>query len=242
MGKSRSNIKTLLVNERINDSNKQEFEKYPYKYKGKEQKLLIKQLNVDDGEDWETFKQSLKKVKQQYIDKEDPDKKGDGWRVETNISKEDYKDAKLYITDNGSTLAIKSDGDIAAVCSAPSEPKGAGLALLQYATDPKRGGTKLDSFSGNHGFYIKAGFEPVTWVGWDKTYETHMIEQGWKPGIDKREPIIFYRFNPDGAKSWIGSKSTDFTGTTNETNERISEDGKTIDAYTVAYQDRDKTI
>ena len=52
------------------------------------------------------------------------------------------------------------------------------------------GGVKLDSYIGNHDFYVKNGFEPVSWVRWDDRYKP----TGWNEKRDKREPIIFYKY------------------------------------------------
>lgn len=141
---------------------------------------------------------------------QDPTK---GWRV-TGLSKEELAEyhprAKIHVTDGGSTIAIDK-GDIVAVCVGPKDGKGgfqSGGSLLQFAV--KNGGTKLDSYTGNHEFYIKNGFEPVSWCKWDDDYANDewlkvngYTREQWdamdkKPSDEKlkvpREPIIFYKY------------------------------------------------
>lgn len=59
---------------------------------------------------------------------------------------------------------------------------------MKLATE--NGVTKLDSYSGNHGFYVKCGFEPVSWCKWDDQY----APDGWNSSRDNREPIVFYKY------------------------------------------------
>ena len=113
------------------------------------------------------------------------------WRVDVH-EKGDYEKhgCKLFTSKGGSTVAVTKDGDIISVCAnqSPNEPRGAGSRLLEQAV--KNGGVKLDSFSGNHGFYTKNGFEPTSWTPFNKEYAPN----GWKEGRDKEEPVIFYRY------------------------------------------------
>ena len=85
------------------------------------------------------------------------------WRVTVHSQQEleeEYPGAKLHITDGGSTVAVTKDGDIISVCGNPGD-KLRGKDLLKLAVE--NGGKKLDSYSGNHGFYVKCGFEAVSW-------------------------------------------------------------------------------
>lgn len=54
----------------------------------------------------------------------------------------------------------------------------------------QNGGNKLDSYSGNHGFYVKCGFEPISWCEWNDEY----APDDWDESIAKREPVIFYKY------------------------------------------------
>lgn len=77
------------------------------------------------------------------------------------------------------------------------------------------GGVKLDSYEGNHKFYIRNGFEPVSWCKWsDDLADMGWMNQDWLKanGLPenistaalrkipndqlnpKREDIIFYRY------------------------------------------------
>ncbi len=122
---------------------------------------------------------------------------GDAWRV-TGMSKQElaewHPDAKFHVTDGGSTIAV-DNGDIVGVCVGKNDGKKgliSGSTLLAHAV--KNGGIKLDSYEGNHRFYTKNGFEPVSWCRWDPAFEDSAKEQGWDPKRDRRENIIFYRY------------------------------------------------
>lgn len=119
------------------------------------------------------------------------------WRV-SDMDIEEFKewhpDAKLHVTDGGSTIAVDK-GDIVGVCVGKNDGKSgflSGSTLLKYAV--KNGGVKLDSYEGNHGFYAANGFEPVSWCEWDPQYEDSAKKQGWDPKRDRCEKIVFYRY------------------------------------------------
>ena len=99
----------------------------------------------------------------------------------------EYPDAQLHITSGGSTVAVTSDGDIISVCGKYGDTM-RGRDLMKLAVE--NGGVKLDSYSGNHGFYVKCGFEPVSWCEWNDEYAPN----GWDSSRDKREPIVFYKY------------------------------------------------
>lgn len=112
------------------------------------------------------------------------------WRVTVHTQQEleeEYPGAKLHVTDGGSTVAVTKDGDIISVCGNPGD-KLRGKDLLKLAVE--NGGKKLDSYSGNHGFYVKCGFEAVSWCEFDEQY----APPGWVKGRDKPEPVIFYKY------------------------------------------------
>lgn len=112
------------------------------------------------------------------------------WRVTAHTQEElenDYPGAKLHVTKGGSTVAVTKDGDIISVCGAKGD-KLRGSDLMQIAVE--NGGKKLDSFSGNHDFYTRNGFEPVSWTPFNETY----APDGWRKGVDKPEPVVFYKY------------------------------------------------
>lgn len=118
------------------------------------------------------------------------------WRVAVPSEeefKEYHKDAKCHVTKGGSTVAVTQDGDIVSVCRDTDDTL-RGRDLIKMAVE--NGGTKLDSYEGNHDFYIKCGFEPVSWCKWDEQY----APEGWRKGVDKPEDIIFYRFTGKTSK------------------------------------------
>lgn len=129
------------------------------------------------------------------------------WRVaDGDYSVEDYSTFKNFESKGGSVVSVKPDGDIVSVCHDPHDEETSGRDILRNAV--LMGGNKLDSFSGNHGFYCKCGFEPVSWCDFDDEYapEDWLRRNGIEPGDtswfgrsdktlrQKREPIIFYRY------------------------------------------------
>ena len=145
------------------------------------------------------------------------------WRV-TGMSPQELKEwhpnAKLHVTDGGSTIAVDG-GDIVGVCKNPGDNLN-GRQILAFAV--KNGGKKLDSYSGNHKFYIDNGFEPVSWCKWDEQY----APDGWRKGIDQPEDIIFYKYT--GKKSQYDTAQKFFDAVP------ASED------YDSAYAERDRTL
>ena len=107
------------------------------------------------------------------------------WRVSA-YDPDHYVGSKLHVTEVGSTVAVDGTGDIISVCRRRDDTV-RDSQLLDDAI--KNGGVKLDSYAGNHGFYIKNGFEPVSWCEWVDEY----APEDWKERFP-REPIIFYRY------------------------------------------------
>lgn len=135
------------------------------------------------GFDTATFTAAVQTAK----DAQDPK---NAWRV-TAMSQEDFEQEHpgscCHITPGGSVAAVTKDGDIVSVCGMPGDTV-RGKELIQMAVDA--GGVKLDSYDGNHGFYVKCGFEPVSWCKWDDQY----APDGWNESRDRREDIIFYKY------------------------------------------------
>lgn len=75
-----------------------------------------------------------------------------------------------------------------------------GHELLEEAV--KAGGKKLDSFDGNFAFYLRNGFEPVSWTAFDERY----APKGWVKDKYDSEPVIFFKYT--GKK--YGKQSKDF--------------------------------
>lgn len=116
------------------------------------------------------------------------------WRVDSLHEVSDYErdGDDLYMTEGGSTIAVKKNGDIISVCRNKNDVGVRGDDLLARAV--AMGGTKLDSYEKNHNFYIRNGFEPVSWCKWDDAYNDYAKQNGWDENRDEREPIIFYRY------------------------------------------------
>ena len=112
----------------------------------------------------------------------------DAWRVDTDSHDgKDYVGAKVYVSEGGSTFAVTKDGDIISVCKNMSD-KEKGHELLEKAV--KAGGKKLDSFDGNFEFYLRNGFEPVSWTAFNENY----APKGWVKGRVKPEPVVFFKY------------------------------------------------
>lgn len=112
----------------------------------------------------------------------------DRWRVDIHESS-DYKNDKLFTTDLGSCVAIEPSGNIISVCRSLGEDDNVrGSDLLKVAI--KNGGDRLDAFGKKlYNFYVKNGFEPISWTPFDKNY----APDGWKPEYGE-EPVVFYRY------------------------------------------------
>lgn len=109
------------------------------------------------------------------------------WRVDIHDIG-DYKNDKLFISKGGSCVAIEPNGNIISVCKHKDDQAVNGTALIQHAL--QNGGDRLDAFSFLYGFYIKQGFEPVSWTHFNEEY----APEGWNKNRDKPEPIIFYKY------------------------------------------------
>lgn len=150
------------------------------------------------------------------------------WRVD-NPGKggftANHPNGKFYQTSDGATFGVDK-GDIIGVSAIPKEMGGVnrGRAILEAAV--KKGGNKLDSYAGNHAFYVKCGFEPVSWCEWDGEY----APPGWTEGRDDPEPVIFYKYVGRG-KVKASDNYLDFTRSV-----------KPQKDYDEAYAERDKRL
>lgn len=124
------------------------------------------------------------------------------WRVDDSYTAEDYRQmgCKCFVTEGGSCVAVRPDGDIISVCknfeNTGSQETGSDLLKIAVAN----GGNKLDSFDGNFRFYARCGFEPVSWVRFDENY----APSGWRKGVDRPENVIFFKYvgkDVDGSDS-----------------------------------------
>jgi len=108
---------------------------------------------------------------------------------------EELSNFKLFKTNADSTIAIKPDGDIIAVSRNKKEKLVKGSDLMDFAV--KNGGIKLDSYEGNHRFYRKCGFEPVSWTRFNREIMDEFVKD-WKPEFGQ-EDIIFYKYTGNKA-------------------------------------------
>ncbi len=139
-------------------------------------------IEVQELTDKELFLDKLKKAAaSQPADK--------SWRVDIPDDISFFDNCRMFITKNGSTIAIRDDGDIISVCANNSgNVKDRSSSLLKFATT--KGGTKLDSFEGNYEFYRHCGFEPVTHVEFNEDY----APPGWIKERDDLEHVIFFEY------------------------------------------------
>ena len=117
-----------------------------------------------------------------------PDK--DKWRVDVHEAS-DYEKDKCFATEGGSVFAIAGE-DIISVCKNPDDRICSGAMLIEQAV--KEGGRKLDSYEGNHAFYAKCGFEPVSWTKFNPEYAA--------PGTPP-EDVIFYIYTGNKRKMTV---------------------------------------
>ena len=104
--------------------------------------------------------------------------------------KSELKGRKLYVTESGSTIAINKDGDIESVVVQGNDSC---AALIEFAI--QHGGTKLDSYDGNYGFYRHMGFEPVSYTKFNKEY----VDPAWDRDINNEENVIFFKYTGNKA-------------------------------------------
>ena len=199
--KTITDIFNLIIKEyELNTKCPHEYETFTYTtMSGKEVSIEVEELHQRPA-----FQKAVQNVVDDYIQKGLSNKI---WRVD--VPDLDWiKGAKMYRTKNGSTIAIRPDGDIVAVSGKVGDDGYAldnSEALMAYAVS--QGGTKLDSFDGNWAFYRKCGFEPLQWIQFntDKDIRPPL----WDASRDHKEPVIFM--------SYTGSKKKlDANGVINE--------------------------
>ena len=146
-------------------------------------KVIEDKKEALDKVDSKEFKDSLDKAK-------DTRPIQDKWRVDnTHTTQEfDERGCKMFTSKGGSTVAVDKSGDIISVCKAKGDDTTTGAGLLRHAV--KMGGNKLDSFYGNHPFYVKNGFQPVSWTPFNKAY----APDGWSKSGCGEEPVVFYKY------------------------------------------------
>jgi hypothetical protein len=111
------------------------------------------------------------------------------WRVDSTYTDGDYEDMDCYTTPGGSAVAVHN-GDIVSVCKHPGDKAVRGSDLLAHAR--AQGGNKLDAFGGLYGFYIRNGFEPVSWCPFADV--KGIRPDDWVRGRDHKEPVIFFKY------------------------------------------------
>ena len=113
----------------------------------------------------------------------------DRWRVDEHTAKQfEERGCKCFVSSGGSTVVVDKNGDIISVCKVAGDTSVRGSDLIRYAVS--MGGTKLDSFSGNHSFYVSCGFEPTSWT----PFNLEFAPKGWETSGQPQEPVVFYRY------------------------------------------------
>lgn len=129
---------------------------------------------VFDNSTPEQFAKALKEAKATVDER-------DRWRV-TAYEAEHYINSQLHVTEGAATVAVDETGNIISLCH-KSNGRLRGWHLLEKAV--RNGGIKLDSFSGNHNFYARNGFKPISWCEFNEEF----APDDW---MGKKEDIIFY--------------------------------------------------
>lgn len=150
----------------------------------------------------------------------------DAWRVDSSYTDDDYADMDCYTTEGGSAVAVHN-GDIVSVCHNPGDSS-RGSHLLKFAVE--HGGKKLDAFGKLYGFYIKNGFEPVSWCEFDEEY----APPDWVKGRDRPEPVIFFRYT--------GRPYNEIVSDFGDSHEAFTRRVKASPDYGAAQEERDKTL
>ena len=149
------------------------------KYKDDEEIDKHTTIRIKDAESNEEFSQTIANARNTTPER-------DRWRVDAK-SPEDYEGSKKFISQHGACVAVTPDSDIVSVCCPTKKETGHMLLKLAVAN----GGKKLDAFGPKlYNFYTRNGFEPVSCTDFDEQY----APDGWKKGVDKKEPIVFYLY------------------------------------------------
>lgn len=140
----------------------------------------------------------------------------DKWRVDNTHTAEDFESrgCRCYVSKGGSTVAVDKNGDIISVCKSAGDTSVRGSDLLREAV--RMGGNRLDSFGGNHDFYVRCGFEPVSYTPFNERY----APDGWRESGCGHEPVVFYRYVGVG-----NVRNTDLNAWINRTPAFTGEDG-----------------
>ena len=109
------------------------------------------------------------------------------WRVDVHEEAE-YDRMGCYVMPGGSTFAVKPNGDIVSVCK-NANGGDRGDSIMACAVE--HGGNRLDSYEGNHRYYRKCGFEPVSWTKFDPQYA---------PAGTPAEDVVFYAYTGNKVK------------------------------------------
>ena len=113
------------------------------------------------------------------------------WRVQTYDPKYyESANAKCYITERGSTIAVAQDGEILSFCR-HNDDKIRGNELVYFARD-ELGGNHLECYEAFEDFYQKCGFQEIYRLKWDD----RMAPKDWKPEFGK-EDIVFFEIPQD---------------------------------------------
>lgn len=129
--------------------------------------------------DSKTFRKNLVRAKESTPEE-------DRWRVDVHEEAEYGKD-KRFTTKGGSCIAVEPNGNIISLCKQSGDIVHGG-DLVKHAV--LNGGNRLDAYSGLYVFYLKQGFEPVSWVEFDENF----APEGWDVKRDGKEPILFYKY------------------------------------------------
>lgn len=114
------------------------------------------------------------------------------WRVDSHDA-EYYRsvNAKCYVSERGSTLAISEDGAILSLCRHKADRGNfSGADMVEFAKE--HGGYKIDCYSGLSRLYEECGFEVVGQIAWNRA----SAPKDWKPEYGQ-EDILSMQYYDD---------------------------------------------
>ena len=184
----------IIKGEKKSDSIKRHFEKIA----NKNSDIKEKQLSGDSFKDDTLFNDEMQEVGSKDFPKDvtharDTRPISDKWRVDDTHTAEDYdkRGCKCFKSEGGSVAAVDKDGDIISICRAKGDSI-SGEEIMAHAV--KMGGTKLDSFTGNHKFYSRCGFQAVSWTPFNREHAPDGWAEANSAGLVGKEDVVFYKY------------------------------------------------
>ena len=124
------------------------------------------------------FERALKNAKESLSERM-------AWRVDAYGAVQYAQlNARCYVTEFGSAVAISPDGTIISLCRHRNDPT---LSIDLVESAKGFGGRKIDCYAGFERLYLQCGFEEIDRVGWDD----RNAPRDWRPEYGKEDTISF---------------------------------------------------